>query len=494
VNTQQKEKYYIGIDLGTTHMKSAVFDEHGTLVEIVKDATPVTADEYGQIYRPEEFCGLIKGQLARLLKRHGNICAISITGMSEAGLIINRTTGKEATPIIPWFDRRTVGLSNQVSKEQEQEYLCRTGLRNNYKYGIYKYLWLLEHSGIKREDSLWLSACDYIAWKLTGEFVTDPGFAARTYVYDIINHCWDEERLAGYGLSTYNFPKVLPSGERAGCLSDSGLLSYTGTKNIIVCIGGHDHVCAAYAVIREDANHICNSIGTAETFLGITDTVALTESNYHSGMVYGAYVNGKCNFWMGNISSSGQSVEWFRKKAQRTPIDYPEMAELLASLPKEPTGILYFPYLSGIGTPRFQPEADGGFFGLRENHTAGDLLKAVIEGISYQGKWILSLLPDEEIKKIRTITCVGGAANSAPWMQIKADILGIPVTVPDITEATLLGAVAVMLENNYGSQARERFLSESKDKNQYYEVDYECNKKYQEVYQRFQFLADKLLD
>ena len=494
MNTEQKENFYIGIDLGTTHMKSAVFDEQGTLIELLKIATPVTTDDYGQIYQPEEFCDLVKGQLSQFLKRYENICGISITGMSEAGLIINRVTGKEATPILPWFDQRTVGLASQVSKEEEQNYFCKTGLRNNYKYGIYKYLWLLEHSDIKTEDSLWLSVCDYIAWKLTGEFVTDPSFAARTYVYDIINHCWDEERLTGYGLSKHNFPRVLPSGERVGFLSKDGTLAYTGKKNIMVCIGGHDHICAAYAVIHEDTNRVCNSIGTAETFLGISDNIVLTEQDYHSGMVYGAYVNGKCNFWMGNISSSGQSIEWFRKKVQKNPMSYPEVDSLLAFMPKEPTDILYFPYLSGIGTPRFQPEACGGFFGLRESHTKGDLLKAMIEGINYQGKWILSLLPDKEKNKIGTITCVGGAAGSAPWMQIKANILEIPVTVPDVTEATLLGAVAILLENNYDSETRERFLSESRNKNRYYEVDYECSKKYQEVYQRFQLLADKLLN
>jgi xylulokinase len=490
----EKESYYIGVDLGTTHIKAAVFDPDGSLLELRKTSTPIETDGYGQIYDPFIFYGIVIDQLSLLLNRYPNTKGISITGMSEAGLIINRTTGKEETPILPWFDRRTVSLADRVKEEREADNFYKTGLHNSFKYGIYKYLWLLNSKNIRTEDTIWLSVCDYIGWKLTGVFASDPSFAARTYVYDIGNREWDTKRLGEYNLTENNFPKVYPSGKRIGSLSDPVLNSKLHKGSVMVCIGGHDHACAAYAVLNEDKNRICNSVGTAETYLGMDEHFSMSEARYHSGMVYGPFLNGKDYFWMANISSSGQSMEWFYKKVLNTEADYQRMNAAITSMPKEPTGILYYPYLSGIGTPFYRSDVGGGFFGLRETHGTKEILKAILEGVNYQGKWILSLVPDIEPARLKDVICVGGAANSAPWMQIKANILGIPVTVPKVSEATLLGAVAVMLEKNYGMEEKQKFLSGSHKCIQTYEVEHAISKKYKDIYaNKYTFLIDRIL-
>lgn len=487
---------YIGIDLGTTHIKSAVFDEYGHLLEIRKASTPVSQDEYGDVYDPLQIYGTVSGQISCLLKHHENVKGISVTGMSEAGLIINPRKKTEETYILPWYDQRTAGLAKEMDSDTEINTFYKTGLRNSYKYGIYKYLWLLDRFSLPKEETVWLSACDYIVWKLTGRLVSVPGFAARTYVYDIIHHSWDQQRLAEYGLRADNFPEVIPSGSLAGYLCDQDLLPQNNRIPIPVCLGGHDHVCAAYAGLNEDAGRICNSMGTAETYLGIDarEDFTLTDVHYKSGMVYGPFVNGKGYFWMANISSSGQSVEWFRKKVQKDEITYTEMNEMLAGLNGGPTGILYYPYLSGIGTPLFQSDISGGFLGLKASHGTAELLKAVLEGICYQGKWILSLVPGRQLDEIKDIICVGGAANSTPWMKLKADILGIPVTAPKEAEATLLGAAAIMIEKLYGAEKRQLFLAETQKQNQVFKVNHEANKRYHEIYsKKYTLLLDMLV-
>lgn len=489
-------QYYIATDLGTTHIKSAVFDERGHLLELRKAPTSDCRDEFGSVYDPLSVYEIVSGQISCFLKQFDNVKGISVTGMAEAGLVVNRKKLAEETPILPWFDRRTQLLSQEADRDTEIGNFCRTGLRNSYKYGIYKYLWLLQQYRLPKEDTVWLSACDYIVWKLTGSFASDPSFAARTYVYDIIRHCWDEPRLARYGLTPDNFPEVIPSGEAAGFLTDRCLLPEAYTEPVPVCIGGHDHVCAAYAVLEEDSGRICDSMGTAETYLGIEagNGFALTGDHYQSGMVYGPFINGKEYFWMANISSSGQSVEWFRKKIQRTEISYAEMNELLAALPEGPTNILFYPYLSGIGTPLFRSDISGGFFGLNASHGTADMLKAILEGICYQGKWILSLVPGRRPENMKDIVCVGGAANSLPWMKLKADILGIPITVPGEAEATLLGAAAIMIDKLYGTEQRKRFLTEIQEQNQVFQVNREINKKYSEIYTKnYTFLIDMII-
>jgi xylulokinase len=489
-----ESNYFIGIDIGTTHIKSAVFDHHGNMLELQRAVTPLDTDRYGDIYQPIKIYELVRNQLLGWFKCYRTVRGISITGMAEAGLIVNRRTGSEASMIIPWFDKRTVALSAQIDVEKEITNFCMTGLRNSFKYGIYKYLWLLDHIDVKREDTIWLSVCDYILWKLTGEYITDPSFAARTYVYDIVKHCWDKQRLKAFGLTENNFPKVLPSGEKAGCLTDPFLLETIDSISIPICIGGHDHICAAYAVLQEGEDQICNSVGTAETYLGLAKEFRPNRELYQSGMVFGPFIKEKEYFWMGNISSSGQSVEWFRKKLQLEEISYDQMNAMLSETSEDPTNIIYLPFLSGIGTPLFDQEVSGALIGLRECHTAKHMLKAILEGIHYQGKWILSLVSEKVLLKQKEVICVGGATESEPWMQLKANILGIPVIVPKITEATLMGTVAVMIERNEGLENKRKFLYANQQDRKCYPVNELMNKQYHKIYKdQYTFLIDAIV-
>jgi xylulokinase len=170
------------------------------------------------------------------------------------------------------------------------------------------------------------------------------------------------------------------------------------------------------------------------------------------------------------------------------------MNEMITALNEGPTNIVYYPYLSGIGTPLFRSDMSGGFFGLKASHGTADMLKAILEGISYQGKWILSLVPGKQLDKIKDVICVGGAANSSPWMKLKADILGIPITVPKEAEATLLGATAIMIEKLYGTEKRQTFLAEIQKQNQVFKVNHEINERYNEIYsKKYTFLIDMMV-
>lgn len=434
-------KNIVGVDVGTTHIKSGLFSLDGTLKYLVKDFTETSEDENGTYYEPQYMEHVIIRQISNLVKKKEKIDGIAVTGMAEAGLVLNTKTG-QVSQIIPWFDQRTNELSFNINKSEESILYKKTGLRNSFKYGVYKYLWLLNSLGWKIEDTKWLSICDYVVYILTGNIVTDPSFAARTYLYNLTDRNWDIDILKRFGIQTDNLPVVIDSGRIAGKLK--------GT-DIPVALCGHDHICATYGMQLSNSG-LCNSCGTAETFVGLKDNFIGNTEEFDNGIVYGPYVDGKHFFVLTNISSSGQSIEWFRKQLMVQENSYQKMDEILKQVAPNPTDILYFPFLSGIGTPYFDSEARAAFWGLNVSHQWQDLLVAVIDGIGYQEKWVTELGYG---KSIDYMICVGGATNSAGWMQRKTNSLGIPIYIPEIEEGTLYGAVKLMSDCNEFSASME---------------------------------------
>ncbi len=470
----------IGIDVGTTHIKSILFASDGRVLQKVKSATPLSSDGFGSVYKPKEIWEIVKDQLLGLCRAaKGPVDGISITGMAEAGLVIDWFTREEKTDIIPWFDKRTTAQAGRSDLGTEAGRFATTGLHNSFKYGIYKFMWLLEHGELNKKRAVWLSMCDYIAFKLTGQLVTDPTFAARTYVYDMIRGCWDVDEIRSKGLELYNFPKVIPSGEICG---ECGFLK--NGSSIPVAIAGHYHVCAAYGLLYGKKDAICDSAGTSETYIGVLRELPEEGFLHDTGVLYGPFVDGGW-FYMASVPSSGHSIEWFRKKMQLSELSYTEMNRKLGTLSQDPTGVLYFPYLTGMGSPWYTAFMHGTLLGLSENDDGMKILKAIMEGIQYQALWLLGILSDAHKAGNSELVCAGGAVKNQYLMQLKADILNRKVNASQQEEATLCGAAALYLRknhdsSNHGGLAGE-FLERSLGQKETYTPDGDLAKKYKKI-------------
>lgn len=434
----------IGIDIGTTHVKIGLFSGEGRLLRLEKAPTPRTYDGWGEVCSPLGLWTEVERQLENIRKNTAcRIKGIVVTGMAEAGLIFDRAAGNAATDILLWYDARTESLAGKMNPEEEAEVFSGTGLRDSFKYGIYKFLWLLKEKKIDRERAVWLSVCDYLVWKLTGRIVTDPSFAARTYVYHIGKGCWDLQRIRSFGLEADNFPRAVPSGTIVG---ETFL---EGSGPVPVAIGGHDHVCAAYGMLRHSGAKICDSAGTSETYLGYTERMPEQGFACDSGILYGPWVD-EGWFYMANIPSSGHSVEWFRRKLQQRELSYTEMNRQLEQTDPKPTGILYYPYLTGSGSPLYRPDMGASIWGIREDMDIWVVLKGILEGIQYQAAWLLEVMQEAGADTGGDLVCAGGAVRNHTLMQIKADVLNRRIFVPKIHEATLQGAVGLFLRKNGG--------------------------------------------
>ena len=477
------EKTVISLDVGTTHIKAALFDNKGKMLQLEKQPTPSVSGEYGPVYDAVRFREIVLTQMGRLLKNSPSTpVGICITGMAEAGLILDRNSGEPLTELLPWFHPGPRCLSDAVSQEESDRLFRQTGLRNSFKYGIYKYRWLLSQHHLSPENTVWLSVCDYVAFCLTGKMVTDPTFAARTYVYDVHAGKWDTQRLDSLGLSEENFPVILPSSSVAG--------EYQG---IPVAIGGHDHICAAFGLLFHHPDAICDSAGTSETCVGLLSSQQVQGSfPEDSGLLYGPFVDGGY-FYMGNVPSSGHSVEWFRKKLQISPLEYREIDEKMAQLQSGPTGILYLPYLTGMGAPWYRPDVKAVLLGMGEEHDGAQILKSIFEGIQFQICWLLEILEKYHQVSVRQVICAGGLVKNPLMMQIKADVLNCPPRIPAGSEATLSGAAALFVKKNGNREEADQFLQGAAQIQNEYLPSFPITEKYRLEYRKKYLPAVKMV-
>jgi xylulokinase len=284
------------------------------------------------------------------------------------------------------------------------------------------------------ENAIWLSAADYIVYRLTAMYVTDYSLAGRTYAFDI-RHCeWDKDWLQKLGLPLDIFPGAQLAGTIFSSVDDC---LAPGTP---VCVAGHDHVCAAFAAgTTVNQETILDSMGTAETLLGSWNGHSLEQAEYDSGLLFGCHVVADTYYWMGSLSASGGSIEWLRNTFDETPMSYDEIDNHLERI-NEPTGILYFPYLAGSSS---NGNAGASFIGLKQHHNRAHMLKAAIEGTAYEIEYIRNTVESILDLETKRIVLVGGGTRSPVWIQVKADISGCDYYIYPFSEATLLGAAMV---------------------------------------------------
>jgi len=344
---------------------------------------------------------------------------------------------KPLSNIWPWFDRRALPVYEAT--RGDERFAGRpsvTGLPDSYKYGIYKFLTLLGSGSYEVSSVCWIGLVAYTASLLTGECAEDISIAARTGCLALRTGSWDEAFIRSLGLTVENFPRLIRQGGTAGILRHSlcGL-----PKGIPVCIGGHDHVCAAYAAGALQSRGTFISTGTAQVVLGTTD-----DPSTSSGLSYGPSPVGQPYTVLGSIQSAGGSINFWRK--QLFPDQgYTQLLEEVATAPV-PSGLLYYPYLAGSGAPHLDPTASGVLIGLRDHTNRGQIIAAVYEGIAMETRFLIDTMrPDPS----SALYCLGGLTRHPRYMQTLADVLGRTVRVPDLDEGTLYGA-AILCSDHLG--------------------------------------------
>jgi len=307
----------------------------------------------------------------------------------------------------------------------------------------------------------WLLIEDFLNFMLCGRRATDYSMASNTLLFDQHKLDWSEEMLAASGIDRRLLSEAFPSGTVLGEVHAEAARRTGLPEGTPVVLGGHDHICGTLPVGAFRPGVVLDVLGTWESVLIAMRSPGLTPQLQKTGMMVQAHVA------RGMYSAAGATVaagmlEWYRKtlgagdwglgEVRKSPNPeipksrnsaLPSWDRLMAAAAASPPGargVMFLPHMSGANCPMVDERSLGAFVGLSDMATAGDVLRAMIEGLNYQFLDIVTTVEAASGSKPEQFIAVGGATRNAFWMQNKADLLGRPIEVPAIEEASPLGA------------------------------------------------------
>jgi xylulokinase len=438
----------MGIDLGSTSLKAVVYDSSGRQIASGSRPTqrfhPDPRHPEWTVWQPEQIwndtAAAIREAVGQLHDAR-QIRAVAVTGMGMDGLPV-AADGQWLYPMISWLDPRT---APQLAWWQEHVGLERTfAIGGNPVWPInsaLRILWMFEHEPqvMERADK-WLLIEDFVNYMLCGRQVTDPSMASCTLLFDQSKRDWSEELLKASGIPRRLLCDVLPSGTWIGEIHEQAA-NITGLpRGTAVVLGGHDHLCGAIPVGAFEPGVVLDVTGTWESVLTTLDAPLLDPALRSKGMTLQSHVaRDRYALWGGNPCAD--MLEWYRRELLGSSSgDWDSLMERVSASPPGARRVMFLPHMSGAGCPVVDPLSMGAFVGLTNRADAVDLMRAVIEGLDFQFLDIVRAMETALGREFDRFVAVGGGTRNRFWMQNKADVVGRPLEVPAITEATPLGA------------------------------------------------------
>jgi xylulokinase len=500
--------YLLGIDLGSTSIKAVAYDLAGGIAamhSVPAEVKHLDADHPTWVFWDPEIVWNSTSTVIKCVINHiGNaadIEGIAVTGMGMDGVPLDQN-GRWLYPFISWQCTRTEPQSRAFSRQFGAEKIFSiTGKQVLHIDTIYRLIWMKEnHPEVLDKTDKWLLIEDFVNFMLCGRQATDYTMASCTSLFDQQTLNWSDALFDSAGLDTALFPPALPSGTVLGGVTQKAA-DKTGLKQgTPVVLGGHDYICAGLAVGAFVPDVIMDVTGTWEIIIRTLPRLVLEKEIFEAGINVEAHVARKA-YLLAGYSPSALMLEWFRdnygfeekeienKTGKR---DWESLMEKAAKAPCGSNGVFFLPHLAGAGTPDIDSRSLGAFIGLSTVTDKGCMLRAIIEGLDYQFKDILFAFERALPGNIQKIIAVGGAVRNQFWMQNKADVTGKVIEVPDLEEATTLGA-AMLAGIGLGLyQDEQDALQRTYKEGRIYEPDPNRQKKYEDYYRIFKKLQPSL--
>jgi glycerol kinase len=440
--------HILALDQGTSSSRSIVFDAAGRVVAMAQRELTQFYPQPGWVeHDPEEIWASQLATAQEALARAGlaarDIAAIAITNQRETTVVWDRRTGRPLHKAIVWQDRRGEPLCAQLRAQGHAETIRHsTGLVIDSYFSATKLRWLLDHVNgahiAAAQGELAFGTIDsWLMWKLTGGRVhaTDVSNASRTMLFDIRHNTWDHELLKLLHVPDSVLPQVFPSSHVYG----DSVPALFGAAIPIAGVAG-DQQAALFGQACFEAGLAKNTYGTGCFMLMHTGARLQTSG---SGLIStaAAQTTAQAQYALeGSVFIGGAVVQWLRDglRAIQSSGDVQALAE---SVP-DAGGVMFVPAFTGLGAPYWKADARGAIVGLTRGSTVAHIARAALESIAFQSAALLQAMARDAAggSAPRELRVDGGACVNNLLMQVQADLLGIPVVRPVVTETTALGA------------------------------------------------------
>ncbi len=440
--------YVLAIDQGTTGTTVLIFDRAG---DIAGRAYSEFAQHYPQPGWVEHDAAeiwtttlrVVGEAIAQARIAAREIRAVGITNQRETVVLWDRVTGDPVARAVVWQDRRTAGICDELrARGLAETFRRKTGLVIDPYFSGTKIKWLLDNvAGLReraeRGEVVFGTVDSWLVWKLTGAraHVTDYSNASRTLLYNIYELDWDEELLRTLGVPAAMLPEVVPS---SGVCAETDPRVFFGARVPIAGIAG-DQQAALFGQACYDEGVAKNTYGTGSFVMLNTGHKAVPSREGLLTTIAWRIGDAPVEYALeGSVFITGAAVQWLRDGLQI--IGDASETEALARSLESNEGVYFVPALTGLGAPHWDAYARGAIIGLTRGTTRAHIVRAALESMCYQTRDVLEAMERDSGLRLTEIRADGGAVANSFLMQFQADILGVPVEVPEITETTAAGA------------------------------------------------------
>ena len=443
-------EYIIALDQGTTSSRAIVFDHAGTIVSVGQKEHRQILPRAGWVeHDPLEIWRNVQEVIGAALSkaditRH-DVVGIGITNQRETTVVWEKTTGRPVYNALVWQDTRTQAIADRLAgADGVERFKATTGLPISTYLAGTKIVWILENVPGAREraergELLFGTTDSWILWNLTGGIdggvhATDVTNASRTLLMSLETLQWDDDLLSAFDIPRSMLPEIRSSSEIYGYAESSSLLREVPIAGIL-----GDQQAATFGQAAFEAGEAKNTYGTGNFLIVNTGTDIVRSKNGLLTTVGYKLGDGPAHYALeGSIAVTGSLIQWLRDSLGLIH-STSEVEELAASV-DDNGGAYIVPAFSGLYAPYWRSDARGALVGLTRFVGRGHIARAALEATAYQTREVLDAVNADAGVPLAELKVDGGMVANALLMQFQADLLGVPVVRPVVTETTALGA------------------------------------------------------
>lgn len=489
-----------GLDIGTTGCKCTVFDEQGNYLGKAYRDYPVIRSVGSHEIDVSVVMDGVYAVIREMTAEFPDITGLGVTSFGET-FVLTDGEGNPLHPAMLYTDPRGVEECRELTEQLGAKQIARiTGLRPHEMYSISKLMWMKKHQPeiYKAARHVFLME-DYVVFHLTGKAQIDYSLASRTMAFDIHTLDWSSQVLEAAGIEKELFSVCVPAGSMAGTVLPAAVVNTGLPKQTQIVSVSHDQVAAAVGAGAFDGSAAVDGAGTVQCLTPIYDEMPDIDQMYEGCFSVVPYVFPGTYVAYAFSYTGGALMQWCvetfageaKGKAREQGITANELLEreYQERNPDGPSGMLVLPHFAGAATPYMDIGSKGVILGLTTASTAADIYRGCMEGVVYEMYLNYQSLAGSGIR-FEKLHATGGGAHSAVWMQMKADVLNLPITALKTVDAGTVGSamltgVAAGLFRN-PEEAAEVMVEEMVT----YKPRQQVHEKYMQIYERYRKLYD----